>query len=84
MLIRTLKPWHNNSGKRLVKSPKVYIRDSGMLHYLLGVESISNLLGHPQAGNSWEGFVIQQIISTQTHIRARLSGSELSEKDGWM
>ena len=66
MLIRTLKPWHNNSGKRLIKSPKVYIRDSGMLHYLLGVESLSNLLGHPQAGNSWEGFVIQQIISTQT------------------
>lgn len=63
MLIRTLKPWHNNLNKRLVKSPKVYIRDTGMLHYLLAVNNYNQLMGHPQAGNSWEGFVIQQILS---------------------
>ncbi len=63
MLIRTLKPWYNNMGKRLVKTSKVYIRDTGMLHYLLGLSSYQELLGHPQAGNSWEGFVIQQILA---------------------
>lgn len=66
MLIRTLKPWHANMKKRLVKSPKVFIRDSGMLHYLLGLSSYQQLLGHPQAGNSWEGFVIQQIFAKIT------------------
>jgi uncharacterized protein len=63
MLVKTLKPWHSNTGKRLVKTPKIYIRDSGMLHYLLGTGNFNQLMGHPQAGNSWEGFVIQQIMS---------------------
>ncbi len=63
MLIRTLKPWNNNARKRLIKSPKIYIRDTGMLHSLLGLGDYTQLLGHPQAGNSWEGFVIQQIIA---------------------
>jgi len=63
MLIRTLQPWHFNSKKRLVKTPKVYIRDSGMLHNLLFLPDYNRLMGHPQAGNSWEGFVIQQILS---------------------
>ncbi|HZE83974.1 MAG TPA: ATP-binding protein [Puia sp.] len=63
MLIRTLQPWHFNSKKRLVKTPKVYIRDSGMLHNLLFLPDYNQLMGHPQAGNSWEGFVIQQILS---------------------
>jgi predicted AAA+ superfamily ATPase len=63
MLIRTLRPWHSNAKKRLVKTPKLYIRDSGMLHYLLGISGYQALLGHPQAGNSWEGFVVQQVIS---------------------
>ncbi|HEY6083153.1 MAG TPA: ATP-binding protein [Chitinophagaceae bacterium] len=62
MLIRTLKPWYFNAGKRLVKTPKVYIRDSGMLHNLLFLQNYEQLMGHPQAGNSWEGFVIQQIF----------------------
>lgn len=62
MLVKTLKPWHGNPGKRLVKTPKLYIRDSGMLHYLLGTGSFNQLMGHPQMGNSWEGFVIQQIL----------------------
>jgi len=69
MLVKTLKPWHSNAGKRLVKTPKIYIRDSGMLHYLLGTGSFNQLMGHPQAGNSWEGFVIQQIMS---HLPANL------------
>jgi len=82
MLIRTLKPWHNNMGKRLVKTPKVYIRDSGMLHYLLGLRNYQQLLGHPQAGNSWEGFVIQQILAVlprqfQPFFYRTSGGSEL-------
>jgi len=62
-LIRELLPWHQNSGKRLVKSPKIYIRDSGLFHYLLKIKSYNDLLGHPALGNSWEGYVIEQIIS---------------------
>lgn len=56
-----LAPWHANVGKRLVKSPKVYISDSGLLHGLMGLDSFKNLLHHPIIGASWEGFVIQQI-----------------------
>ncbi len=63
LLIKTLKPWHTNAGKRLVKTPKIYIRDSGMLHYLLGTTHFNQVMGHPQAGSSWEGFVIQNILS---------------------
>ena len=63
LLIRTLKPWHTNAGKRLVKTPKLYIRDTGMLHQLLGIGNMEGLLGHPQAGYSWEGFVVQQLIA---------------------
>lgn len=63
LLIRLIKPWHTNTGKRLVRSPKIYFRDGGMLYNLLGIENFQQLLGHPQAGNSWEGFIIQQIIS---------------------
>jgi len=62
-LIRELSPWHQNIGKRLVKSPKIYVRDSGLLHYLLKIKNYNDLLGHPAFGNSWEGYVIEQIIS---------------------
>jgi predicted AAA+ superfamily ATPase len=62
-LIRTIKPFHSNLKKRLVKSPKVYIRDSGIMHYLSGIENIKELFGHPKKGASWEGFVIEQIIA---------------------
>ncbi len=62
LLVRRLQPWHGNIGKRLVKSPKVYIRDSGLLHALLGISNIENLLSHPVLGNSWEGFVIENLI----------------------
>lgn len=58
-----LPPWHFNIKKRLIKSPKIYIRDSGMLHYLSGINNIESLLGNALAGNSWEGFVIGQIAS---------------------
>lgn len=62
MLVRRLPPWHANAGKRLVKSPKVYIRDAGLAHALLGVESTEALLGHPVIGGSWEGFCIENLI----------------------
>lgn len=63
MLLRKLPPWHSNLGKRLVKSPKVYVRDSGLLHALLGLASHEALLGHPVVGNSWEGFVIETLLN---------------------
>lgn len=63
LLVRRLQPWTSNVGKRLVKSPKVYIRDSGIAHALLNIESYNDLLGHPVAGGSWEGFVIENILS---------------------
>jgi hypothetical protein len=62
-VIRQLQPYHFNIKKRLVKSPKVYIRDSGLLHALLNIHSLDELQGHPSLGSSWEGFVIEQIIS---------------------
>jgi len=63
MLVRRLPPWHSNAGKRLVKSPKVYIRDSGLTHALLGIEAQEDLLGHPVIGGSWEGFCIENLIA---------------------
>ena len=63
LMLRRLEPYHANLGKRLVKSPKVYVRDSGLLHYLLGIRDVNDLLGHPATGASWEGFVIEQICS---------------------
>ncbi|MDD5391895.1 MAG: ATP-binding protein [Thiothrix sp.] len=63
LLVRRLLPWHSNVGKRLVKSPKIYIRDSGLVHALLGIADFDNLLGHPVVGNSWEGFVIENLIN---------------------
>ncbi len=62
-LIRTILPYHANIMKRLVKSPKVYIRDSGLLHYLLGIETRDQLFGNPKLGSSWEGFALEQIIA---------------------
>lgn len=63
MLVRRLAPWHENVGKRLVKSPKVYVRDSGLLHALLGLGSLESLLGHPIVGGSWEGFCLECLIA---------------------
>jgi uncharacterized protein len=61
MMIRRLEPCFVNLGKRLVKSPKVYVRDSGLLHALLNIQTFDELLGHPVVGHSWEGFVLEQI-----------------------
>ena len=63
LLVRRLSPWHRNVGKRLVKSPKVYVRDSGIVHSLLGLGSKEEVLGHPVVGMSWEGFVIETAMS---------------------
>lgn len=62
-IIRTLKPFSTNLGKRLVKSSKVYIRDTGLLHALLGIEGMNDLLGHPVVGNSFESYVIENICT---------------------
>ena len=61
-ITRRLKPFHTNTKKRLVKSPKIYIRDSGIIHCLLGIENYNDLLGHPALGNSYEAFVIESIL----------------------
>ena len=61
LLVRRLQPWTSNLGRRLVKAPKVYIRDSGVCHALLGTETVDNLLGHPVVGGSWEGFVVENV-----------------------
>ena len=61
-MVRQLQPWYTNVGKRQVKSPKVYIRDSGILHRLLTITDRKDLLSHPVAGASWEGFVIEQLV----------------------
>ena len=62
-MLRQLQPFHSNIKKRLVKTPKVYLRDSGLLHALLGLEDHEALLGHPSAGASWEGWVIEQVLT---------------------
>lgn len=62
LLVRRLPPFHANIGKRLVKSPKTYVRDSGLTHALLNIETYEDLLGHPVSGPSWEGFVIENLI----------------------
>jgi hypothetical protein len=64
LLVRRLTPFHANVGKRLVKSPKTYIRDSGLVHTLLRLETLDDVLGHPIAGASWEGFVIESLCRT--------------------
>lgn len=61
-MVRQLQPWHVNLRKRQVKSPKIYIRDSGLLHQLLGIGSERELLMHPKLGASWEGYVIEEIL----------------------
>jgi uncharacterized protein len=64
LLVRRLQPWSANVGKRLVRSPKVYVRDRGLLHTLLGIRDQETLLGHPVVGASWEGMLIENILST--------------------
>ena len=82
LLLRRLKPWYKNTGKRLVKSPKLYIRDSGIVHGLLGISSMDGLLGHPVVGASWEGFVIENILAcvpsrTESYFYRTSAGAEV-------
>lgn len=70
MLVRRLPAWHGNVGKRLVRAPKVYVRDSGIAHALLGLESLESVLSHPVAGASWEGFVIEQLLAAAPQAQA--------------
>ncbi|WP_310625337.1 DUF4143 domain-containing protein [Limnohabitans sp.] len=70
MLVRRLPAWHGNVGKRLIRSPKVYVRDSGLVHALLGLSNLDAVLGHPVAGLSWEGFVIEQLINAAPQAQA--------------
>jgi len=82
MLVRRLAPWHENVGKRLVKSPKVYVRDSGLVHALLGLDSLESLLGHPVVGGSWEGFCVETLIAaapagTEPFFYRTSAGAEL-------
>jgi predicted AAA+ superfamily ATPase len=82
LLVRRLPPFHANVGKRLVKSPKVYVRDSGIVHALLGLDDREAVLGHPVAGVSWEGFVIENLLSaaperTQASFYRTAAGAEI-------
>jgi predicted AAA+ superfamily ATPase len=69
-MIRQLQPYHANLRKRQVKSPKIFVRDSGLLHQLLGIDLLKTLLTHPKLGASWEGFVIEQILRIEPHDEA--------------
>jgi uncharacterized protein len=81
--VRLLQPWHKNLGKRQVKSPKVYVRDSGVLHTLLGVGDEAELRAHPRCGASFEGFVVDQVVQrlgadrSEVHFWGAHTGAEL-------
>jgi predicted AAA+ superfamily ATPase len=70
MLVRRLPAWHGNVGKRLVRAPKVYVRDSGIVHALLGLVDLEAVLAHPVAGASWEGFVVEQLLAAAPAAQA--------------
>ena len=74
-LVRQLQPWFENVSKRQYKSPKVYVRDSGLLHALLGIETREDLLGHPRLGASWEGFAIEQVLAAAGEENAYFWGT---------
>ena len=68
LLVRRLTPYHTNAGKRLVKSPKIFVRDSGLVHTLLAIGNYEELSGHPVVGLSWEGFVMENILDAVPHM----------------
>jgi predicted AAA+ superfamily ATPase len=80
-MVRQLQPWYANISKRQVKAPKIYLRDSGLLHRLLNIPDWENLLAHPIVGPSWEGFIIEQVLQTiqppEAYYWATYSGAEL-------
>lgn len=81
LMVRQLQPWHENLGKRQVKSPKIYFRDTGLLHTLMGVKTLPELVTHPRAGASWEGFALEQVLRIaqpeQAYFWATHQGAEL-------
>ena len=80
-MIRQLQPWHENLAKRQVKAPKIYFRDTGLLHAMLGVRQFAQLLAHPLSGASWEGFALEQVLRIaqpdQAYFWATHQGAEL-------
>lgn len=94
LLVGQLQPWTSNIGKRLVRSPKIYVRDNDITHALLNIASYNELLGHPVVGGSWEGFVIENILAVAPeHVQAFYYGTpggaeidlifEFSGKEKW-
>lgn len=88
LLVRRLPPWHANLGKRLVKSPKVYVRDSGLVHALLNIPDKETLLSHPVVGASWEGHVIENLMAcapavVQAHFYRSSGGAEIDLLLAW-
>lgn len=88
-MVRQLQPWHANVRKRQVKAPKIYLRDSGLLHQLLGIHTDRDLLTHPKAGASWEGYVIEEVLAAirpdEAYFWATHQGAEIDlvlRKDG--
>lgn len=81
LMVRQLQPWHENLGKRQVKAPKIYFRDSGLLHALAGIRTLAQLLTHPLCGASWEGFALEQVLRLarpdQAYFWATHQGAEL-------
>lgn len=82
LLVRRLEPWHANLGKRLVKSPKLYVRDSGLLHALLSIPDKETLLAHPVVGASWKGFVVENLLAAagdvwRPHFYRTQAGAEI-------
>lgn len=82
LLARRLPPWHANVGKRLVKAPRLFLRDSGLVHALLGIQDMESLLAHPVVGASWEGFVIENLLAsapegTQAYYFRTSGGAEV-------
>jgi len=80
-MVRQVQPWFENLGKRQVKAPKLYFRDTGLLHHLLGIPDHRTLLGHPKVGASWEGFALEQVLRAfrvdQPYFWATHGGAEL-------
>jgi predicted AAA+ superfamily ATPase len=80
-MVRQLQPWHENIGKRQVKAPKIYLRDSGILHRLLGLTTLHGLFGHPQVGASWEGFAVEEVLTaikpSEAYFWATHGGAEI-------
>jgi len=81
LVVRQLQPWHENLGKRQVKAPKVYVRDSGLLHVLLGIQTETQLMTHPKNGASWEGYVLEETLKAvepdEAYFWATHQGAEL-------